>query len=132
MVNVLDLQTIRSSSKLFFFFLPFLSRSSCAEEDIHMCPFSICPPVGSHIAFSGRLCMLARSVCFSTPRLSLGHPGSFTSVHDLKCTRTQTASLSNAPRGRLKYLSQGPGQGSNPRPSDYESDTLSTRPPRPY
>ena len=31
-----------------------------------MRPFSICPPVGSHIPFSGRLCMPARSVCFRT------------------------------------------------------------------
>ena len=42
----------------------------------------------------------AISVCFRTPRLSLGHPGSLTSVHDLKCMRTQTAPLFNAPRGR--------------------------------
>ena len=52
--------------------------------------FSICPPVGSHIPFSGRLCMPAPSVCFWTPRLSLGHPGSFWSTHELKCMRTQT------------------------------------------
>ena len=48
----------------------------------------------------GRLCMPARSVCFWTPRLSLGHPGSLTSVHDLKCMRTQTASLFYVPRGK--------------------------------
>ena len=65
-----------------------------------MRPFSICPPVGSHIPFSGRLCMPAPSVCFWTPRLSLGHPGSFMSVHELKCMRTQTAPLFNVPRGR--------------------------------
>ena len=65
-----------------------------------MRPFSICPPVGSHIPFSGRLCMPAPSVCFWTPRLSPGHPGSFTSVHDLQCMHTQTAHLFNAPRGR--------------------------------
>ena len=58
-----------------------------------MRPFSICPPVGSHIPFSGRLCMPAPSVCFWTPRLSLGHPGSFKSAHDLKCMRMQTAPL---------------------------------------
>ena len=29
-------------------------------------------------------------VCFWTPRLLLGHPGSFWSTHDLKCMRTQT------------------------------------------
>ena len=65
-----------------------------------MRPFSICPPLGSRIPSSGRLCMPALSVCFWTPRLSLGHPGSFTSVHDLKCMRTQTAPLFNVPRGR--------------------------------
>ena len=42
----------------------------------------------------------AISVCFRTPRLSLGHPGSLTSVHDLKCMRTQTASLFYVPRGK--------------------------------
>ena len=42
----------------------------------------------------------AVSVCFRTPRLSLGHPGSFKSAHDLKCMRTQTAPLFNVPRGR--------------------------------
>ena len=41
------------------------------------------------------MCVL--SVCLRTPRLSLGHPGSLTSVHDLKCMRTQTAPLFNAP-----------------------------------
>ena len=44
--------------------------------------------------------MPARSVCFRTPRLSLGHPSSFKSAHDLKCMRTQTASTFNVPRGR--------------------------------
>ena len=61
---------------------------------IYVCDrFSICPPVGSHIPFSGRLCMPAPSVCSETPRLSLGHPGSFKSAHDLKCMRMQTAPL---------------------------------------
>ena len=69
---------------------------------------SNCPPVGSHIPSSGRLCMPARSVCFWTPWLSLGHPGSFTSVHDLKCMRTQTAPLFNAPRGRRGNRAQVP------------------------
>ena len=41
----------------------------------------------------GALCMPALSVCFRTPRISLGHPGSFKSAHDLKCIRTQTAPL---------------------------------------
>ena len=44
--------------------------------------------------------MQARSVCLWTLRLSLGLSGSLTSVHDLKCMRTQTTSLFNAPRGR--------------------------------
>ena len=45
----------------------------------------------------------AVSVCFRTPRLSLGHPGipgSFKSAHVLKCMRTQAAPLFNVPRGR--------------------------------
>ena len=84
------------------FFLFFLC-SSYAKEDIRMRPFSIYLPLGSHILFSGRLCMPAPSVCFWTPRLSLGHPGSFTSVHDLKCMRTQTASLFNVPFGKTWY-----------------------------
>ena len=50
----------------------------------------------------------AISVCFRTPRLSLGHPGSLTSVHDLKCMRTQTAPLFNAPRGRRGNRAQVP------------------------
>merc|ERR1712148_128630 len=33
----------------------------------------------------------AISVCFRTPRLSLGHQSSLTSMHDLKYMRTQTA-----------------------------------------
>ena len=78
----------------------FFLCSLYAMEEIHMRPFSIYPPLGSHILFLGRLCMPATSVCFRTPRLSLGHPGSLTSVHDLKCMRTQTAPLFNVPRGR--------------------------------
>ena len=42
-----------------------------------------------------RLCVL--SVCFRTPRLSLGHPGYFKSAHDLKCMRMQTTPLFNLP-----------------------------------
>ena len=34
--------------------------------------------------------MLARSVCFWTPRLSLGHPGSFKSVYEHICMHIQT------------------------------------------
>ena len=41
------------------------------------------------------VCQCVLSACFRTPRLSLGHPGSLTSVHDLKCMRTQTAPLFN-------------------------------------
>ena len=46
------------------------------------------------------VCQCVLSDCFRTPRLSLGHPGSLTSMHDLKCMRTQTAPLFNVPRGR--------------------------------
>ena len=67
-----------------------------------MLPLSIYLSVGSQVPFSGRLCMLAPSVCFWTPRLSLGHPGSFKSVHELKCMRTQT-------RPRFNVSSEGRG-----------------------
>ena len=42
----------------------------------------------------------APSICFQNLRLSIDHPGSLESVHDLKCMRTQTAPLFSAPRGR--------------------------------
>ena len=83
-----------------FLFFSFLSLFSLCLGGNTYVTVSNCPPVGSHIPFSGRLCMPAPSVCFWTPRLSLGHPGSFTSVHELKCMRTQTAPLFNVPRGR--------------------------------
>ena len=66
----------------------------------------ICFPHCTHLLQSAQLrlrrtvCQCVLSACFRTPRLSLGHPGSLTSVHDLKCMRTQTAPLFNAPRGR--------------------------------
>merc|ERR1712148_58231 len=46
------------------------------------------------------VCIVVLSACFRTPRLSLGHSVSLTSMHDLKCMRTQTAPLFNVPRGR--------------------------------
>ena len=79
----------------------FFLCSLYAMEDIRMRPFSIYPPLGSHILFLGRLCMPATSVCFRTPRLSLGHPGSLMSVHDLICMHTQRAPLFNVPCRRL-------------------------------
>ena len=66
----------------------------------------ICFPHCTHLLQSAQLrlrrtvCQCVLSACFRTPRLSLGHPGSLTSVHDLKCMRTQTAPLFNVPRGR--------------------------------
>ena len=72
---------MKISMNFFLFFLCVLY----AKEDIRMQPFSIYLPLGSHILFSGRLCMLAPSVCFWTPRTSLGHPDSFKTVHELKC-----------------------------------------------
>ena len=46
-------------------------------------------------------CIPAQSVCFRTPRLLLGHPSSFTSVHnELKCMCTQTAPWFYAPHGK--------------------------------
>ena len=82
-----------------FCFIDFLSFSLYLGGKTYM-TVSNCPPVGSHISFSGRLCMLALSICFWTPRLSLGHPGSFPSVYELKCMRTPTAPLFNVPCGR--------------------------------
>ena len=55
----------------------------------------------TQIRLQRTVCRCVLSACFRTPRLSLGHPGSLTSVHDLKCMRTQTAPLFNVPRGRL-------------------------------
>ena len=40
------------------------------------------------------------SECLWTPRLSIGHPGSFKSAHVLKCMSTQTAPLFKFPRRR--------------------------------
>ena len=83
---------------VFLFFLSF-AISLCRGGYTYVTVFN-CPPEGSHIPSSGCFCMPARSVCFRTPILSLGHPGSFKSAHDLKCMRTQTAPLFNVPRGR--------------------------------
>ena len=91
---------------LFFFAFPLLG--------LHVSPFTLWVPtlhteglqqseVSSVQPASLRLRWVyvsAISVCFRTPRLSLGHPGSLTSMHDLKCMRTQTAPLFNVPRGR--------------------------------
>ena len=74
----------------------------------------ICFPHCTHLLQSAQLrlrrtvCQCVLSACFRTPRLSLGHPGSLTSVHDLKCMRTQTAPLFNAPRGRRGNRAQVP------------------------
>ena len=72
------------------FLIIFFRFSLCLGENVYMTIFN-CPPLGSFIPFLERLCMPAASVCFWTPRLSVSHLGSFTSVHELKCTRTQTA-----------------------------------------
>ena len=68
------------------------------------------------------------SACFRTPRLSLGHPGSFKSAHDLKCMRTQTAPLFNVPRGRREEQVTA---WTRFKLSDYESEALSMEPPAP-
>ena len=47
-----------------------------------------------------KYCACVLSVCFRTPRLSLGHPCSFKSAYDLKNMRMQTAPLFYVPRGR--------------------------------
>ena len=50
-----------------------------------------------------RLCLVyvsAISVYFWTPKLLLGHPGTFRSTHDLKCIRTQTGPRFHVPSQR--------------------------------
>ena len=77
------------------------TSKQCKQTYVVNC-FSHC----THLLQSAQLrlrrtvCQCVLSACFRTPRLSLGHPGSLTSVHDLKCMRTQTAPLFNVPRGR--------------------------------
>ena len=75
------------------------------------------------------------SACFRTPRLSLGHPGSFKSAHVLKCMRTQTAPLFNVPRGRRGNTSFSITQihsctmswpGIEPGPLPWEASALTT------
>ena len=73
----------------FLFFVLLEPRRECVYNHFQL------PTVGNNIPFWGSLCMPAPSVCFSTPRL--GHPGSFTSVHNLKCMRTQTTPLFKVP-----------------------------------
>ena len=53
----------------------------------------------------GGFCMPATSVCFWTPRLSLGHPGSFTSVDYLQRMCTQRATL--CPKNTYSGLGMG-------------------------
>ena len=87
----------------YLLFVPLLFSSfvlSVLTRSTRTLPFSILPARRQPHSVFGALCMPAPSVCFRTPRHSLGHPGSLTSVHDLKCMRTQTAPLFNVPRGR--------------------------------
>ena len=61
----------------------------------------------------------AISVCFWTPRLSLGHPGSFRSTHDLKCMRKQTGPRFHFPserRGTNKPTTWVPSTNIQPKP----------------
>ena len=60
----------------------------------------------------------AVSVCLRTPRLSLGHPGSFKSVNYLKCMRIQI-------RPRFYVSSDGRRRGSNLGPQSPQADALS-------
>jgi len=77
-----------------------------------MRPFPICPPICSHIPFSGRFVHFG-TICLLVwiPRLSRGHPGSFTSEIELMHAYTDgTPSLTSlAEDGEMgvKYLSQG-------------------------
>ena len=54
----------------------------------------------AHLRLRRIVCQCMLSACFWTSRLLLGHQGSLTSVHDLKCIRTKTATLFKVPRGR--------------------------------
>ena len=77
------------------------------------------------------------SACFRTPKLSLGHPGSFKSAHGLKCMRTQTGPLFNVPRGRRSTTCDRvvhpypsctmPCPGIEPELVDGDSKALTTR-----
>ena len=78
-----------------YFFL-FFYHYPCAKEDIHMWPFQFCPPVGSHILFSG-LC--ACKYYLSVSGLLLGHPGFLTPMYGLICMRPEAAPLLNVPDG---------------------------------
>ena len=78
------------------------------------------------------------SACFRTPRLSLGHPGSFKSAHVLKCMRTQTRPRFNVPseqRGVTSFSNTQshrctmPRPGIEPRPFPRERRSLTTRLP---
>ena len=60
---------------------------------------------GPAVPTSASLCLQKSHAClvsayFWTPRLSLGHPGSFGSAHDLKWMRTQTRPRFNVPSER--------------------------------
>ena len=67
--------------------------------------------VGSSIPFSGRLCTPARSLCFWTSRLLLGHPGYLRPCMILKACVDRRhfylTSLSGDLEIELKHLSQG-------------------------
>ena len=75
----------------FFFVIPFLglfvSLFTLWDRTLHSDGLQQ-PQVSSVQPASLRLCWVyvsAISVCFWTPILLLGHPGSFRSMHDLKC-----------------------------------------------
>ena len=104
---------------LFFFFIFFSNSQTCSSYYCvsccgpHFSAHHLLSPLHSlmqsaHLRFRRTVCQRMSSAWFRTPRLLLGHPGSLTPVHDLKCMRAQTAPLFNAPRGRLGNRAQVP------------------------
>merc|ERR1712115_22840 len=75
-----------------------LGSPHCTLRDSSSLKCRVCSQL--HSAFVGFFYVSAISVCFWTPRLLLGHPGSFRSTHDLKCMRTQTGPRFNVPSER--------------------------------
>ena len=89
---------------LFFCFVPGLNTPRITLRMRGLRTAAVRRHVGPAVPTSASFCLQKSiacwvSACFRTPILSLGHPGSFKSAHDLKCMRTQTAPLFNGRRG---------------------------------
>ena len=108
----------------FFFVIPFLglfvSLFTLWDRTLHSDGLQQ-PQVSSVQPASLRLCWVyvsAISVCFWTPILLLGHPGSFRSTHDLKCMRKQTGPRFHFPSERrgTKPTTWVPSTNIQPKP----------------